>query len=72
MSGTNFDQQEVGFAFTDEDYARRYAGGKASVAKADALPAAPPQAPSRPARPHGGGNSFMRSRRRRVAASKSA
>jgi hypothetical protein len=70
MSDANFDQNEVGFTFTDEDYARRYSPRKASAAVQPANPT-----PSGPASEnhagglHGGGNSFMRARRRRLAAS---
>ena len=56
---------ERGFVFTEADFARRYGGGEGA-----ADPAAPRPAPAA-GRAHGGGNSFMRARRRRLAASAS-
>ena len=69
MSDTNFDQHQTGFAFTDEDYARRYFPGKSSAAPLPTSPVVVPPSAKRPARLHGGGNSFMRARRRRLAVS---
>ena len=66
MSEAPPDREETGFAFTEEDYTRRYSPEKAPVASAPVSVA--PQAVGR-TRPHGGGNSFMRARRRRLAAS---
>jgi hypothetical protein len=65
MSEAALEQEEPGFAFTDEDYTRRYSpdGHVRAAAPVTAPPATPP-----PARLHGGGNSFMRARRRRLAA----
>jgi hypothetical protein len=100
MAEPAFDQEETGrgetgFAFSDEDYTRRYAPDKSpvatqsaatqsaatqsaapqSVAPQSAAPrsASPSAAPSSAATGglHGGGNSFMRARRRRLAASAS-
>jgi hypothetical protein len=68
MSEAPFEQEETGFAFTDEDYARRYSGEKSAAGPA---PAAPASQPARHGRLHGGGNSFMRARRRRLAAAAS-
>jgi hypothetical protein len=68
MSEAPFGEEETGFAFTDEDYARRYSGEKST---AGPTPAAPASQPARPGRLHGGGNSFMRARRRRLAAAAS-
>jgi hypothetical protein len=73
MSDTALDQEEAGFAFTDEDYARRYSPDKPRAAAAPAAPA--PQPAPQPAKRialHGGGNSFMRARRRRLSTSGSA
>lgn len=56
------DQEEAGFVFTDEDYARRYSP------RSTAASSAPQPAKAAPTRLHGGGNSFMRARRRRLAA----
>ncbi|HEU0156223.1 MAG TPA: hypothetical protein VFQ82_09145 [Stellaceae bacterium] len=59
-----------GFAFTDEDFARRYATGDGSrqFAGSRDLPPAPSIPTKTGPRPiHGGGNSFMRARRRRAA-----
>jgi hypothetical protein len=64
MSEAPPDREETGFAFTEEDYTRRYSPEKAPVASAPASVA--PQAAGR-ARLHGGGNSFMRARRRLAA-----
>jgi hypothetical protein len=63
MSETNSDLEETGFAFTEEELERRYS--------ADKLPLDSPHWPpaNQPTRIHGGGNSFMRARRRRLAAS---
>lgn len=69
MSETTVDQKETGFAFTDEDYTRRYLPEKSAAATG---PASAPQSAGRVTRLHGGGNSFMRARRRRLAASGSS
>jgi hypothetical protein len=58
------DQDQRGFMFTDEDFARRYAGEDGGPEPLD--PAPPAAGP----RLHGGGNAFMRARRRRLAASR--
>jgi hypothetical protein len=57
-------REQAGFAFSDDDFRRRYTpeeqspdGSRASVASASG---------ARP-RLHGGGNSYMRARRRRLA-----
>lgn len=65
MSEAALDQEEPGFAFTDEDYTRRYSSGRSAHPVA---PATAPPGRHQPARLHGGGNSFMRARRRRLAA----
>jgi hypothetical protein len=58
------DRERRGFMFTDEDFARRYCGEEEA---ADAIdPTAPQSNPTR-ARIRGGGNTFMRARRRRLA-----
>lgn len=72
MSGANFDQEEPAFAFTDEDFARRYFPGQPSAGVRSAKPAASPASAKPAGRLHGGGNSFMRARRRRLAASSTA
>jgi len=69
MSETTPDQEEHGFAFTDEDYDRRYSLQKRLEAN-PAIPSPPAAKPSSGL--HGGGNSFMRARRRRLAAAGSA
>ncbi|HEY1301186.1 MAG TPA: hypothetical protein VGF07_11865 [Stellaceae bacterium] len=58
-----------GFAFTDEDFTRRYTTGDGGRRVVPDLPHAPP-VPAKPAAhpTHGGGNSYMRARRRRMAA----
>lgn len=61
------DQDQRGFRFTDEDFARRYAGDDGAPEALD--PAPLPGAPAGP-RVHGGGNAFMRARRRRLAAAR--
>jgi hypothetical protein len=65
MSDAALDQEKPGFAFTDEDYTRRYSPDTSPRA---APSTTTPRAPSRTGRVHGGGNSFMRARRRRLAA----
>jgi hypothetical protein len=72
MSETLFDQEENGFTFTDQDFERRYA----AEGEAPPTPSAGSRsrttvqrAKSLAARIHGGGNSFMRARRRRLLAS---
>ncbi|MGH7064249.1 MAG: hypothetical protein ACREET_09235 [Stellaceae bacterium] len=61
---------EAGFAFTDDDFARRYAAERAAPRiSGPADPAMPPIPATTASRPiHGGGNSYMRARRRRLAA----
>jgi hypothetical protein len=59
------------FAFTDEDFARRYSAERPSRPVAPAGPA-PMPTPTRTMPLHGGGNSFMRAKRRRLAASPSS
>jgi hypothetical protein len=65
MAQTTLNRQETGFGFTEEGYARRYAPDK-FAASAPSEPS--PQSVKRTSPLHGGGNSFMRSRRRRLAA----
>jgi hypothetical protein len=72
MSDADFDREEPAFAFTDEDYARRYFPGRSSAAVRSAKPPASPASAKPAGRLHGGGNSFMRARRRRLAASQTA
>ncbi len=69
MLDATFDQQETGFVFTDEDYTRRYARDESATASPPAGSAV--SVAKRAPRIHGGGNSFMRARRRRIAASSS-
>ena len=60
--------QDAGFAFTDEDFARRYSSEASSAAgdtPANGIPTTASPGPGR----RGGGNSFMRALRRRRAAS---
>jgi hypothetical protein len=68
MSEATFDKEETGFAFTDEDYTRRYSPNESAAS----APASPAAQPAKHTRPQGGGNSVMRARRRRLAASASA
>jgi hypothetical protein len=62
-------RDEDGFAFTEEDFTRRYATGDGGRRMAPDQPREPP-VPAKPvASPiHGGGNSYMRARLRRMAA----
>jgi hypothetical protein len=74
MSEEAFDCEEQGFIFSDEDFGRRYfpqqrpssAAGVNNQARPGIRQADPNTAPI-----HGGGNSFMRSLRRRLAAAAS-
>lgn len=61
---------EAGFAFTDDDFARRYAAERAAPRVSGPADPARPPIPANPASRsiHGGGNSYMRARRRRLAA----
>ncbi len=61
---------ETGFAFTDDDFARRYAAERAApgVSGPGDLPMPPIPAKAASSPIHGGGNSYMRARRRRLAA----
>jgi len=71
MTQTTFDHEE-GFTFTDQDFERRYSPEEEIPSVAEAgNPSAPPAQQGKPvaARIHGGGNSFMRARRRRLASS---
>jgi hypothetical protein len=70
MSDANFDREEPGFTFTDEDYARRYFPGQSSAAVRSAKSVASAASAKHAGPLHGGGNSFMRARRRRLAASR--
>jgi hypothetical protein len=64
MSEETFDREEDGFTFSDEDFGRRYFSEQKSRP-------ADQQAKPNTARIHGGGNSFMRALRRRLAAAAS-
>ena len=74
MSEETFDGEEDGFTFSDEDFGRRYfpeqnlhsASGASNSSVAGNY-----QAKANAARIHGGGNSFMRALRRRLAAAAS-
>ncbi len=62
---------EAGFAFTDDDFARRYAAERAAPPRISGpadLPRPPIPATAASSPIHGGGNSYMRARRRRLAA----
>jgi len=71
MSEETFECEEDGFTFSDEDFGRRYFPeqnlGSASSA-GNSSTAGNHQAQPNRARIHGGGNSFMRALRRRLAA----
>jgi hypothetical protein len=62
MSEETFDREEDGFTFSDEDFGRRYFPEQKSPAAAGV------SSPPRTGRTHGGGNSFVRALRRRLAA----
>jgi len=63
MSEETFDSEEDGFTFSDEDFGRRYLSEqKPRPADQQAKPNTAPI--------HGGGNSFMRALRRRLAATR--
>ena len=74
MSEETFDGEEDGFTFSDEDFGRRYFPeqnlGSDSGAN-NSSGAGNHQAKPNTARIHGGGNSFMRALRRRLAAAAS-
>jgi hypothetical protein len=59
-------RHDPGFAFTDEDFRRRYDAEDRGVDRPHSSPL--PSPTSGPSRLHGGGNSYMRARRRRLAA----
>jgi hypothetical protein len=65
MSEETFDREEDGFTFSDEDFGRRYFPEQKPPSVAGV------SSPPRTARIHGGGNSFMRALRRRLAAAAS-
>jgi hypothetical protein len=59
-------EERAGFAFTEDDFRRRYA---TEECPADGSRPSPPPAPGRPPGSlHGGENSYMRPHRRRPAA----
>ena len=60
------DPPDAGFAFTDEDFARRYSS-RTAPATSDAAASGTPTQAAAGRRLHGVGNSFMRARRRRAA-----
>jgi hypothetical protein len=63
MSEETFDHEEDGFTFSDEDFGRRYfSEQKSRPADQQAKPNTAPGP--------GGGNSFMRALRRRLAAAR--
>jgi hypothetical protein len=70
MSEETFDE-ENGFIFSDEDFGRRYFPEQSPLSPADVKNLsrrANQQAYANIVRTHGGGNSFMRALRRRLAA----
>jgi hypothetical protein len=74
MSEETFDHEEDGFTFSDEDFGRRYFSEQRPPSPADVKHLSRPvnqQANPSSARIHGGGNSFMRALRRRLAAAAS-
>jgi len=71
MSEETFDHEENGFTFSDEDFGRRYFSEQKPPSSADLKNLsrrANQQAYANIVRIHGGGNSFMRALRRRLAA----
>jgi hypothetical protein len=74
MSEETFDYEEVGFIFSDEDFGRRYFSEQSPSSPADPKNISRRvnrQAHANIVRIHGGGNSFMRALRRRLAATAS-
>jgi len=74
MSAETFDDEEDGFTFSDEDFGRRYFPDQSPLSPADLKNLsrrANQEAHANIARIHGGGNSFMRALRRRLAAAAS-
>jgi hypothetical protein len=74
MSEETFDGEEDGFTFSDEDFGRRYfpePNQRSASGASNSSGAGNRQAKSNTARIHGGGNSFMRALRRRLAAAAS-
>ena len=67
MSDAIFDDDDGGFIFSDEDFGRRYFLQKKTTAAANPSRSANQQGKPNIARIHGGGNSFMRALRRRLA-----
>jgi hypothetical protein len=68
MSDAIFDNDERGFIFSDEDFGRRYFPQQKT---GNPSRSANGQDKTNIARIHGGGNSFMRALRRRLAAAAS-
>jgi predicted alpha/beta superfamily hydrolase len=64
MSEETYESEENGFIFSDEDFGRRYFPEQLSRRANE-------QAHANITRTHGGGNSFMRALRRRLAAAAS-
>jgi len=74
MSEETFDGEEDGFTFSDEDFGRRYfpeQNLRSASGASNSSGARNHQAKPNTARTHGGGNSFMRALRRRLAAAAS-
>ena len=71
MSDATFDDDEGGFIFSDEDFGRRYFPQQKTTAAGNTSHSANQQGKPNIARIHGGGNSFMRALRRRLAAAAS-
>jgi hypothetical protein len=70
MSEETFEREEDGFTFSDEDFGRRYFPEQSldsASGASNSSSAGNHQAKPIPARIRGGGNSFMRALRRRLA-----
>jgi len=67
MSDAIYDDDEGGFIFSDEDFGRRYFPEQKTASAGNPSRSANQQGKPNIARIHGGGNSFMRALRRRLA-----